>query len=116
VAYLGHVISTDGVAMDAQKIQAVLDWQVARSARAVRVFLGLASYYWRFVKGYGDIAAPLTRLLRKEGFRWSTESEAAFHELQRALTLEPVLHLPDFAKYFVVECDAFDTGVSGVVH
>ncbi|WVZ98114.1 hypothetical protein U9M48_043592 [Paspalum notatum var. saurae] len=69
VAYLGHVISAAGAAMDEDKIRAVLSWPVPRTLRAVHEFLGLAGYYRRFIKDYGATAAPLTKLLRKEGFR-----------------------------------------------
>jgi hypothetical protein len=91
VAYLGHVISSDGVAMDQLKVQAVLDWPLPQTVKALRAFLGLAGYYRRFIKNYGTIADPLTKLLRKDGFRWSTEAEEAFHTLQRALTTTPIL-------------------------
>jgi hypothetical protein len=81
VAYLGHVVSAEGVAMDRQKVQAVVDWPVPWSIQAVRAFLGLARYYRRFIAGYGDIATPLTCLLKKEGFTWTAEAEAAFRTL-----------------------------------
>src|SRR6185312_5890570 len=66
IQYLGHIISTDGVAMDPAKVQEVRDWPRPRSARAVRGFLGLAGYYRKFVRDYGTLAAPLMALLRKE--------------------------------------------------
>jgi hypothetical protein len=91
VVYLGHIISEASVAMDAQKMQAVLDWPLLRTVRAVRGFLGLAGYYRRFIKDYGAIATPLTTLLCKDSFRWSPEVEKAFRTLQRALTTAPVL-------------------------
>jgi hypothetical protein len=116
VAYLGHVISGDGVAMDRSKVQAVLDWPVPKTVRAVRGFLGLAGYYRRFIRDFGAIAAPLTALLRKEGFRWSDEAAAAFRKLQHALTAAPVLQLPDFNRDFIVECDASGTGLGAVLH
>jgi hypothetical protein len=68
IAYLGHVISTAGVAMDEQKVQSVLSWPVPSSVRAVRVFLGLAGYYQRFNRDFSSIVAPLTKLLCKKGF------------------------------------------------
>jgi hypothetical protein len=91
VAYLGHVISADGVAMDGEKVQVVLSWPPPTTVWAVRAFLGLAGYYRRFIKDYGAIATPLTQLLRKDSFRWS--AEAAFRALQRALTTALVLRL-----------------------
>ena len=91
VAYLGHVISKHGVAVDKQKVDAILSWPVPSSAHAVRGFLGLAGYYRRFIRDYGSIAAPLTALLKNEGFRWNQDAEQAFRALQRALTEAPVL-------------------------
>lgn len=82
ISYLGHVISAAGVAMDPAKVQAVTDWPQPRSARAVRGFLGLVGYYRKFVKEYGSIAAPLTSLLRKDGFVWTEESTAASPQRQ----------------------------------
>jgi hypothetical protein len=63
VAYFGHVISTEGVAMDEQKVESVLTWSVPNSVRAMRAFLGLAGYYRHFIQDFGAIAAPLTKLL-----------------------------------------------------
>jgi hypothetical protein len=68
IAYLGHVISDAGVAMDPAKVQAVSAWPQPHSARAVQGVLGLAGYYRKFVQNYGSIAAPLTALLKKDGF------------------------------------------------
>jgi len=113
VTYLGHVISAQGVAMDENKVKAVLTWPIPKSVRALRGILGLAGYYRCFIKDYGLIAAPLTRLLKKEGFLWDEAALSAFRALQTALSTAPVLHLPDFSTPFVVECDASGSGFGG---
>jgi hypothetical protein len=115
ISYLGHIISTSGVAMDPAKVQAVADWPVPPSTRAVRGFLGFAGYYRKFVKEFSSIAAPLTALLREEGFSWSAEAEAAFTAHKTTLTMTPVLALPDFVQPFVVECDASTHGFGAVL-
>nr|CAB3453399.1 unnamed protein product [Digitaria exilis] len=112
ISYLGHTISDTGVAMDPGKVQAVLDWPTPRSARVVRSFLGLAGYYRKFVQDFGVITTPLTALLRKEGFSWTADAEAAFAALKTAVTTAPVLALPDFSKPFVVECDTSTHGAA----
>ena len=116
VAYLGHVISKDGVAMDSDKVEAVAAWPAPRSPRGVRGFLGLAGYYRKFIKDFGSIAAPLTRLLRKEAFAWDEAADEAFSSLKRALSSAPVLQMPDFDRQFVVDCDASGTGFGAVLH
>jgi len=115
ISYLGHIISEAGVAMDSAKVQAVADWPQPRSARAVRGFLGLAGYYRKFVQDYGTIAAPLTALLKKDGFAWTDDAAAAFQALKAAITSAPVLALPNFQLEFIVECDASTHGFGAVL-
>lgn len=105
VQYLGHVISAAGVAMDEAKVEAVQSWPQPRSAQGLRGFLGLAGYYRRFIHDFGVIAAPLTLLFRKDGFQWTDAVTNAFSALKQALTAAPVLHLPDFSKEFIVDCN-----------
>ena len=66
VAFLGHVISAEGVSVDPQKIEAVVNWKPPKNVSEVRSFLGLAGYYRKFVEGFSKIAAPLTKLIRKD--------------------------------------------------
>jgi hypothetical protein len=68
VAYPGHVISADGVAMDADKVAAVAAWPTPQSPRALHGFLDLAGYYRKYIRDFGLITAPLTRLLRRDAF------------------------------------------------
>ena len=94
----------------------MLDWPPPKSPRAVRGFLGLAVYYHRFIHDFGTIAALLTALLKKEGFRWSEEAARAFQTLQCALTSAPVFQLLAFDCDFIVECDASGSGFGAVLH
>jgi hypothetical protein len=106
VVYLGHVISSQGVAMDAEKVEVVQAWSPPRMVCTERGFIGLTEYYRKFIRPYGDIAAPLTQLLKKEAFSWTPAVAAAFNTLKTALTTAPVLQLPDFTKPFMLDCDA----------
>ncbi|GJZ81421.1 ty3-gypsy retrotransposon protein [Tanacetum coccineum] len=113
--YLGHIISGNGVEMDPKKVKAVCEWPVPKSQRQVRGFLGLAGYYRRFIQGYATMAAPLTNLLRKDGFKWEEEESTAFEAIKRQLSTAPILGLPDFEHTFIVETDASADGIGAVL-
>jgi hypothetical protein len=119
IAYLVHVISAQGVAMDPDKVEAAITWPQPLSVRGLRGFLGLAGYYRKFIHNFAVIAAPLTQLLRKEGFKWTEaaeSAESAFTAFKTALTAASVLQLPSFTKDFMVDCDASGTGFGAVLH
>jgi hypothetical protein len=107
VAFLGHVLSAKGVAVDPSKIEAVSKWQSPKSVTEIRSFLGLAGYYRRFIENFSKIAKPMTELLKSNTlYVWSDKCEANFQELKTRLTTTPVLTLPDASKDFMVYCDA----------
>ncbi|OIT35255.1 putative mitochondrial protein, partial [Nicotiana attenuata] len=115
ISYLGHILSSDGLQVDPEKIAAIICWPYPSSVKDVRGFLGLTGYYRSFVKGYAQLASPLTDLLKKDSFLWSDMASAAFLKLKKALSSVPVLSLPDFSKVFTVETDASSIGIGAVL-
>jgi hypothetical protein len=114
VEFLGHVITRDGVQMDENKVNAVVDWpSPLMNLTDVRSFLGLAGYYRRFVEGFSRLAAPLSELLKKDKpFTWTEHEQRAFEVLKKAITSAPILIIPDASQPYVVTTDAsgFATG------
>ncbi|CAN4084811.1 unnamed protein product [Withania somnifera] len=116
VTFTGHVVSKAGVSVDPAKIRAIRDWPRPTNVTEIRGFVGTASYYRRFVEGFSSIAAPLTRLTRKNvAFRWSDECERSFAKLEDTLTSAPVLTLPIEGQGFSVYCDASGIGLGCVL-
>jgi hypothetical protein len=107
VAFLGHIILKGGISMDPSKIQDVLSWNKPTNVGDIQSFLGLAGYYWRFIKRFSKIIKPITELLGKDKkFKWTIACEASFQELKKRLTTAPVLVMPDMEKPFSIYRDA----------
>ncbi|MCH82353.1 retrotransposon protein, partial [Trifolium medium] len=116
VNFLGHVISSGGIAVDPAKVDAVLQWGTPESLSEIRSFLGLAGYYRRFIERFSKLALPLTQLTRKDqAFVWDDQCEKSFQELKRRLTSAPVLILPNPKESFVVYYDASKMDLGGVL-
>ena len=96
VRFLGHVVSASGVSIYPEKVEAVMSWERPKSVFEIRSFLGLAGYYRRFIEDFSRIAAPMTRLTRKEvKFDWDDRCQEAFQELKRRLNSAPILIVLD---------------------
>ena len=116
VSYLGHVISEEGVQTDPAKLQAVKEFPVPTNVKALRSFLGLASYYRRFIPQFARIAGPLHTLTRKDvEFIWTPACQEAFERLRKLLASAPVLAYPDFKVPFILETDASIHGLGAVL-
>lgn len=116
VSFLGHVISSGGIAVDPAKVDAVLQWETPKSPTKIRSFLGLTGYYRRFIEGFSKLVLPLTQLTRKgQAYMWDAVCEESFIELKKRLTSAPVLILPNPGEPFLVFCDASLMGLGGVL-
>ncbi|GBM17553.1 Retrovirus-related Pol polyprotein from transposon 297 [Araneus ventricosus] len=116
VTYLGHVISAEGVKTDPEKIKAVVDWPRPETVHDLRSFLGLCTYYQRFVKNFSAIARPLHKLTEaKSNFNWTEECEKSFNSLKQALTSSPILTYPRTDKDFILDTDASNEGIGAVL-
>jgi hypothetical protein len=106
------VVSPEGIAVDPNKVKEVLHLKPPTSVSEVRNFLGLDSYYRRFIPNFSKITKPITKLLKKENkYVWSGACDEAFKNLKKLLTTSPVLAQPDTDKPFDVYCDASGTGL-----
>ena len=115
VEYLGHIVSKDGVGTDPKKIDAITAWPTPTCPREVRSFVGLCSYYRRFVKGFADIARPLHHVASGKGFQWTDDCEIAFKTLKEALTSPPILSYPADDGIFILDTDASGEGLGAVL-
>jgi hypothetical protein len=118
VNFLGHVVSRAGVSMQQHKVEAVRTWPALQSVKDVRAFLGLAGFYRRFVKGFSEIARPLTDLTKiADGswFSWGQPEQQAFDTLKKALVSAPVLAHPDSRQPWMVQSDASGFAIGAVL-
>jgi hypothetical protein len=116
IKFLGHTISQEGIAVDLDNVQEVMNWKPPTTVRQIQSFLGLVGYYRRFIPDFSRIAKPMTELMKKGAkFEWGQKCEDAFHTLRQHLTTEPMLAQPDNTKPFDVYCDASGTGLVCVI-
>lgn len=116
VLYLGHVVSSNGISTDPAKTDSVRNWPTPTNPTDIRSFLGLASYYRRFVKKFSDVVKPLTALTQKnQPFVWTPECETAFQTMKERLTTSPILAYPQIGVPFVLDTDASNYGIGAVL-
>jgi transposase InsO family protein len=114
--YLGHIVDSRGVRTDPSKIECMLNYPRPTSVKELRRFVGLISWYRKFVRNFSTIVSPLTRLTRKnQRFCWSPEAEQAFLDIKNCLVTAPILASPDFSLPFVLQCDASQVGLGCVL-
>ena len=116
VHYLGHVVSSKGVETDPKKVSCVKEWPTPKDIKELRQFLGLASYYRRFIKSFALKANPLYRLTEKgRRWEWTKECGESFTALKQTLASAPILAFPNFDNDFILDTDASTDGLGAVL-
>lgn len=114
--FLGYIVDASGLHCDPEKVAAILNIPSPNNVKEVRRFMGVTSWYRRFIPDCSSILAPLSKLLRKGNrFKWTEECEAAFKRIKGCLATAPVMSCPDFEKPFVIQTDASDYGLGAVL-
>lgn len=116
VNFLGHVVSAEGVSVDPEKVATIKEWPRPKDKHEVRSFLGLCTYYRRYVPGFSSIAKPITKLTEdRRSFNWDSDCQQAFEELKRTLSSAPILSYPRPEGKFILDTDASNCGIGGVL-
>ncbi|MCO5604577.1 hypothetical protein L7F22_058745 [Adiantum nelumboides] len=116
IKYLGHIISKEGIRMDPEKLRVIDKWPEPCNVHELRSFLGMCSYYRRFIRDFSRIARPLYDLTKKKGkYVWTPKENTAFMQLKAKLMTQPLLVLPDLKKPFEVHCDACGDSIGAVL-
>ena len=114
--YLGYVVNERGLHVDPEKVRAISEYKRPKNRKHIRRFIGMASWYRRFVPNFSSIMAPLHALTSaKAKFNWSPECDAAFETIKEKLISAPVLTCPDFSKTFDLYCDASGVGLGAIL-
>lgn len=115
-SYLGQIISKDGIRANPEKISVIESYSRPTNQKKLMSFLGLCSYFRRYVKNFSKIAKPLTILLKKDQpFIWTHTEQKSFEDLKRALTEDVLLAFPDFDKIFYLTTDASATAIGAML-
>lgn len=116
VAFLGHIVTADGVKPNPEKIDVIKNWPIPNTEKDLRGFLGVLGYYRKFIRDFARIAKPLTNALRKgEGIRHSPEFVKSFESCKAILTSSTILQYPDFEKPFILTTDASNYAIGAVL-
>lgn len=116
VSFLGHVISPEGISVDAEKVEAIVNWPACGNVSELRSFLGLANFYRRFVQGFAVKSHVLTELTKKQSkWEWGEAQQRAFQAIKQAISSAPVLIPPDSSLPYTVSTDASGYGIGAVL-
>lgn len=117
VKFLGHIVNENGVSPDMQNVEKIVNWPCPKNLTEVRQFLGMASFYRKFIKDFSIKAKPLTNLTKKnEPFYWSQDCQTAFTVLKEALIEPDIMGYPNLSQgKFILDTNACDVGIGAVL-
>lgn len=116
VEYLGYIISENGLQVNPERLAPILNYSTPTCIKDIRRFMGMATWYSRFIPGFSDLAAPITDLNKKnKKFAWTKEADEAFRKIKTAIVEAVTLANPDFTKPFYIHTDASDFAIAGVL-
>ena len=116
VKYLGVLVNRDGLRPDPDKIAPIVNYPAPKNLKQLRQFLGMASWYRKFLENFATIAEPLTSLTKKGvRYTWSDTHQYAFEQIKALIASAPVLNRPSFEHQFIIHTDASDTGLGAVL-
>ena len=115
-AFLGVIVSTDGIQMDPAKVQVILDWARPDTLKQVQSFVGFCNFYRRFIRNFSRITRPLHQLAQKDfKFNWTEACQKSFDELKKAITSAPILRHFDRDREAILETDSSDYVNAGIL-
>ena len=116
VTFLGHVVSADGVLPNPENVSKVKTWPIPTSVTEIRQFLGLASYYRRFIQNFAAIARPMVELTKKSvPFQWTSQCDEAFEKLKSKLISPEIMAYPIDDCGYILDTDACDVSIGAVI-
>jgi len=116
-AFLGYIISPEGIAMDEHKVTAVFNWPQPTTLKELQRFLGFANFYRHFIRNFSSVANPLTSMVKKgiNRLKWSNAGIQFFKQLKQRFVSAPILHHPNPELPFMVEVDASNSGLGAIL-
>ena len=117
--FLGYVVGNNSLRTDPDKVAAILNYERPKTTTEIKRFMGMCSWYRRFIKNFSSLVSPINDLLKgkKKGqpIKWTDTAEDAFVKVKELLVSAPILVQPDFNEKFTIQSDASNTGLGGIL-
>lgn len=117
ISYVGFLVSKNSIKIDPNRTKAIRECKAPTNAKQVSRFIGMVSYFSKYINNYATIASPLNDLRRKKTrFKWTEECQVSFDTLKSCITHPPILRMADFDKEFILQCDASNVGCGSCLY